>query len=367
MNHPILHLPRSFLMFLESAHRSSCLIAILLAMISGSSAYAADSATAPQELLYWTTSQNLSSSQRAELSKIAPNVRFVDFSRSEALARATEIHGADARLVSEKFLAAAKNLRWVQAQSAGVDRYLGLKNLMENDRIIFTNMKTAHGPVISEHVFAMLLHLRRDLGVYLDAQRKGVWSRGASAQPVALSGTTLVVAGMGGIGREIAKRGKGFDMEVLATVRTAREAPAYVDELGTADDLDGFLARADVVVISLPLTDETLGLFDADRIARIKPEAIIINIGRGPIVDTDALVAALQSGHLAGAGLDVTNPEPLPRNSPLWAMDNVVITPHVASRAQLTGDRRAEIFRKNVELFAQGQELINVVDKEAGY
>ena len=317
-------------------------------------------------LVYWTSVPN--EAEIAELNKAVPGVRFVTrLRRQDALGRATEFHGADAHLVSEPFLAAAENLRWVQSWSAGVDRYLGLKGLMENDAITFTNMKGAHGPVISEHVFAMLLYLRRDLGAYLAAQREGRWDRRAGKGQAALAETTLLVAGMGGIGREIAKRGKAFDMEVLATVRTAREAPDYVDQLGTAKDLDRFLPRADVVAIALPLTKETRGLFDAERIAKIKRGAILINIARGAIVDTDALVKALASGHLAGACLDVTDPEPLPAESPLWAMKNVVITPHVAGRAELTRKRRMAIFRENVKRFAEGAGLVNVVDKKAGY
>ncbi len=324
-------------------------------------------AAEPDDQLVYLTSA-LDEAQVAAMAEAAPNVRFVTgLSRKDALARAAEFHGADAHLVSDAFLSAATNLRWVQSWSAGVDRYLKLEGLMKNDAITFTNMKGAHGPVISEHVFAMLLYLRRDLGAFRAAQREARWDRRAGKDQAALAETTLLVVGMGGIGREIAKRGHAFDMNVLATVRTARTAPDYVQELGTAKDLDRFLPRADVVAIALPLTSDTRGLFDAERIAKIKPGAILINIARGAIVDSDALVAALKSGHLGGACLDVTDPEPLPVASPLWAMDNVVITPHVAGKAELTKERRLAIFRENVERFAKGEPLVNVVDKKAGY
>ena len=177
----------------------------------------------------------------------------------------------------------------------------------------------------------------------------------------------MLVVGMGGIGSEIARRAKGFDMRVLATVRSARPAPDYVDELGTAADMDRYLAEADVVAVALPLTDETRGLFDAERFALMKAGAYFLNIGRGPIVDTDALLAALQSGHLAGAGLDVTDPEPLPADHPLWRQPKVIITPHVASRAELTMERRWSVFRENMRRFGAGEGLVNVVDKGAGY
>jgi len=319
-----------------------------------------------EPLLYWTSA--LDEAQVAELAELAPRVEFVTgLDREAALSRAADFHGADAHLVSEEFLAAATSLRWVQSWSAGVDRYLGLEGLMGNDAIAFTNMKGAHGPVIAEHVFAMVLSLARQLPAFHAAQREGTWNRRAGRGQFALAESTLVVVGMGGIGREIAKRGHGFDMEVLATVRTRRTAPDYVDELGTNKDLDGYLARADVVAIALPLTDETRGLFDAERIARIKPGAVLVNIARGPIVDTEALVAALESGHLKGACLDVTDPEPLPSDSPLWAREDVIITPHTAGAAQLTGERRWALFRENVQRFARGEELVNLVDKEAGY
>ena len=317
-------------------------------------------------LVYWTTA--LPSADAKALEAAHPKVRILtDLSREDALARANEIHGADAHLCSPAFLAKAKNLRWVQSWSAGVDRYLGLDGLMKNEAIAFTNMKGAHGPVISEHVFALMLSLRRALPAYAAAQRGARWDRKAGTGQKALAGSTLVVAGMGGIGREIAKRGKAFDMKVLATVRTKREAPDYVDELGTAEDLDRFLEQADVVAIALPLTDETRGLFDAARLAKIKRGALLINIARGAIVETPALLEALRNGTLAGAGLDVTDPEPLPADSPLWKMDNVLITPHVAGRAELTQERRMAIFRDNLARFAAGRPLRNLVDKKAGY
>lgn len=317
-------------------------------------------------LVYGTSA--LDTEEAADLQAKHPGVRFVTgLDRKTAQERAAEFHGLDAHLLTPETLAAASNLRWVQSWSAGVDRYLGLDGLMKNDAITFTNMKGAHGPVISEHVFALLLHLRRSLAPYLAAQREGRWQRNAGSNQKALSGSTLLVAGMGGIGREIAKRGKAFGMEVLATVRTERPAPDYVDELGTAEDLDRFLARADVIAIALPLTSATRGLFDAERLAKTKQGAVLINIARGPIVDTEALMAALRSGKLGGAGLDVTDPEPLPDGHPLWSMDNVIITPHVAGRAELTRTRRLDIFRENVARFSDGRDMVNVVDKEAGY
>lgn len=303
-----------------------------------------------------------------QLAESAPNIEFVyGLSAEEQLARAAEFHAADAHLLTPEFLAAADKLHWVQAWSAGVDTYLALETLRKTDRIVLTNMQGIHGPVIAEHVMGMILTLSRAFPAYLEAQARGVWERAAGSGQRALAGSTLLVAGMGGIGTEVAKRAHGFDMRVLATVRSRRAAPAFVDELGTDKDLERFLPLADFVVICLPLTKDTEGLFNARMFELMKDDAVLVNIGRGPIVETDALVAALKAGHIGGAALDVTDPEPLPDGHPLWSMDNVFITPHVAGAAALTGTRRELLFQENLRRFGAGEPLLNVVDKAAGY
>jgi phosphoglycerate dehydrogenase-like enzyme len=310
----------------------------------------------------------LDADQRSELEAVAPNIRFVvGLTDTEALARAAEFHGADAHLLTEDFLAAAVNLRWSQSWSAGVDRYVRLAGLTGNDRIVLTNMKGVHGPAIAEHVFAMLLSLTRDLDAYRRAQDQAAWDRSAGSGLTTLSGRTMLVVGMGGIGSQIARRAHAFDMRVLATVRTPRPAPDYVDALGVAADLDRFLAEADVVAVALPLTEETSGLFDAEKFSLMKEGTYFINIGRGGLVVTADLLAALEGGRLAGAGLDVTDPEPLPADHPLWRNERVLITPHVASRAELTSERRWQMFVENARRFGAGEPLLNVVDKQLGY
>lgn len=320
----------------------------------------------PEELLYLAS--GLDEEQLAELQKLAPNLRVVSgLDKVSALELADQAHGIDAHLLTPEILGAASNLRWVQSWSAGVESYLTIAELRESESIVMTNGRGTSGPAIAEHVFAMLFQLSRGLQHYRAEQLERRWTRGAGGEMFALSGRTLLVAGMGGIGSEIARRGHGLDMRVLATVRTAREAPQYVDELRTGDALDELLPRADVVAIALPLTDETEGLFSASKLALMKPGAILINIGRGKIVQTDALVAALESGALGGACLDVTEPEPLPADHPLWGFDNVVITPHVASRSALTSERHWDLLRENFRRFAVGEPLLNVVDRQLGY
>lgn len=318
------------------------------------------------ELVYLTSEWDEEEHQLLE--GLAPNVRFVSgLSAEQRLARAGEFHGADAHLLTPEFLAAADQLRWVQSHSAGVDRYMNLDELTARDEVVLTNMKGVHGPVIAEHVMGMLLSSSRALPAFQRAQDEGRWDRRAGSGQRVLAGSTLLVVGMGGIGTEVARRAHAFDMTVLATVRSPRPAPEFVAELGTATDLSRFLALADVVVICLPLTEETRGLFDAERLAEMRDDALLINIGRGPIIDTDALVDALERDQLGGACLDVTDPEPLPAGHPLWSREDVIITPHTASAGELTGRRRAQLFHENVRRFAAGEPLLNVVDKTVGY
>ena len=304
-----------------------------------------------------------------QLEASAPNLRVVSgLNRESALALAGEADGADVGLVTQEFMAAADQLTWIQIPSAGVERYLARPEIQSApDSVVLTNARGVHGPVIAEHVFGMLLSQTRGLAAAQQAQSEGSWDRGVGTGNTSLAGNTLLVVGMGGIGTEVAKRAKGFDMRVLATVRSQRAAPDFVDRLESAEHLDELLPEADVVVVCLPLTAETEGLFDAERVGRMKRGARLVNIARGQIVDTEALLAALESGQLAGACLDVTYPEPLPAEHPLWSRADVLITPHVAGRADLTGERREALVLENLQRFAAGEPLLNAVDREAGY
>ncbi len=290
-------------------------------------------------------------------------------SAEQALELAPRAHGAEVRWATDEFLQQAKQLRWVQATSAGVDRYLGNQALIDSEQIVFTNMQGMHGPTIADHVFGLLLTLTRDLRFHAQPETRGKWQRQGSQElkPVALEGRTLLVVGLGGIGREVAKRGKGFGMTVWATKRRATPPPSYVDRQETSDALLELLPDADVVVLCVPLTEETRGLMNADAFAAMQMDTYLINIARGPVVDTDAMVTALKNGTLAGAGLDVTDPEPLPTEHPLWSLPNVIITPHIAARSALTREDWNRLYRENLRRFALGEPLLNVVDKTAGY
>ena len=319
-----------------------------------------------EELLYLTT--GMSDEHLAEIAELAPNITIVSgLDRETAVAHAGRADGVDAHLLSSAFLEAAPDLRWVQSWSAGVERYITIPELMARDEIVLTNMKGMYGPVIAEHVFAMMLSMTRDLEFYMDAGRRGVWERGDGSAMGALQGRTMMVVGLGGIGSEIAMRAHAFGMRVLATARIERPAPPYVEVLGTAKDLNDLLPEADVVVLAVPLTDGTRHMINRETLGMVKDGAWLVNISRGAVVDTDALVEALDSGKVGAAFLDVTDPEPLPEGHPLWGRDNVLITPHVAARAELSADRRWALMRENMRRFSAGEPLLNVVDKAAGY
>jgi phosphoglycerate dehydrogenase-like enzyme len=313
---------------------------------------------------------DLTPAQQSELASLAPQLRVLNLaSREQALAHAAEADGIDARFATPEFLKAAPQLVWVQAMSAGVDRYVALPGIADNDKLVLTNLKGVHGPAIADHVFGMLLELTRDLRFHAGEQAASRFTReGSGTRPIALQDRTLLVVGLGGIGSEVAQRAHGFGMKVVATRRNAATpAPEWIEHVGPPEELAALLPKADVVVICVPLTKETEKLFDAKTIDLMKSGAFLVNVARGKVVDTQALVAALQSGRLAGACLDVTDPEPLPKESPLWLMKNVVLTPHVASDAELTDERSWAVLKENLRRFAGGEKLENVVDKKAGY
>ncbi|MDO8860378.1 D-2-hydroxyacid dehydrogenase [Haliea sp. E1-2-M8] len=259
-------------------------------------------------------------------------------------------------------------LLWIHSYTVGMDRCSGASEAQQADRI-FTNNQRLSGPTIAEHGIAMLLAISRGLPAYTAAQAERQWRRELSAELAfgELAGKTVLVAGLGGIGTEVARRAHGLGMRVTATRNSSREGPGFVSYVGLADELGKLAGEADVVVNALPLTEQTAGLFDADLFALIQPGAIYINVGRGKTTDTAALVAALQSGHLYGAGLDVTEPEPLPEDSPLWLLPNVIITPHVAAAGGGSLQRSALIATENLRRYVKGEPLLNLVDLEAGY
>lgn len=263
---------------------------------------------------------------------------------------------------------AGPQLRWIHHYSVGMDRCKGA-TAKQLDEIVFTNNKRLSAPPIAEHSIAMLLSLVRNLPGYHRAQQNKSWKpdRSRSAGFGELTGKTLLVAGLGGIGTEIARRAHGLGMRVIATRNSSKEGPDFVEYVGLADELHALASRADVVVNALPLTAQTSALFDADFFNAIKPGAIFLSVGRGKSTVTADLVSALQDGRLYAAGLDVTDPEPLPADSPLWSMDNVIITPHIAATSSDSTYRSLTIAVENLRRYVAGEAMLNVVDLRLGY
>lgn len=301
------------------------------------------------------------------LRTLAPNVEIVIAdSQDDADAQAERVDGCDARFLTATFLAKATRLRWVQAMSAGVERYVALRPLVDGPALL-TNMQGMYGTAIADHALGMTLALVRGLPQWLEHQRAGSWAKSENVTQDELTGKTMLVLGLGGIGRELARRAHACGMRVLATDAHPDATPAFVDRIALPAALDGLLPDADVVAICLPLTPKTRLLFDADRLHRMKRGAILVNVARGAIVDTQALLTALDAGALGGAALDVVDPEPLPPEHPLWSNPRVLLTPHVSGRSPLSSTRRFELFAENMRRFARGLPLLNVVDKSAGY
>jgi phosphoglycerate dehydrogenase-like enzyme len=237
----------------------------------------------------------------------------------------------------------APQLRWVQATFAGAGQQLAAAGLSRDDleRIVWTSSVGIHATPLGEWALLGILALTKGLPRLEADKRARRWAH----YPVdEISGTTVLIAGLGEIGREVARLAEAFGMNVLSTRRTE-------------GDLDELLPRADSVVVTLPLTDETRGMFDRRRIGLLKRGAIFVNIGRGPVVDEQALIDALRSGHLRGAALDVFATEPLPADSPLWDVDNVILSPHTAAQSMHENERIVELFADNLRRYLAGDEL----------
>lgn len=264
-----------------------------------------------------------------------------------------------------EYLHGSEKLLWLQTNSAGVEPYIVPGVLAEHTML--TNATGAYGLAISEHMLGMLLEIMKKLELYRDEQQRENWqSRGAVSS---VYGSTVLVLGMGDIGGEFGMRCKALGAKVLGVRRKNAEKPEYADEVHLIEDLDELLPRADVVAVTLPGTAATKGLIGRERIAKMKDGAVLLNVGRGYIVDTDALCDALESGKLSGAGLDVTEPEPLPRGHRLWKIPTAVVTPHISGFYHLkeTHERIVRIFAENLERFRKGEPLKNQVDFATGY
>ncbi len=262
-------------------------------------------------------------------------------------------------------LKASKKLELLQLQSAGVGRYAEDKALPEG--AVLANATGAYGLAISEYMLGVLLELYKKLHLYRDHQAESNWSYAGRVKLIYNS--TALIVGLGDIGGEFARRLKALGAYTIGIRRKDREKPDYLDELHLTDRLEDLLPRADIVAMSLPETSHTIKVINRKTLGLMKPDAVLINVGRGSAIDTEALCDALENGHLLGAALDVTDPEPLPREHRLWKIRNAVITPHVSGGFSLqeTHDRIVRIAADNLEALLNGRTLSNVVDLSAGY
>ena len=262
--------------------------------------------------------------------------------------------------IRQLFLKAPK-LKWVHALTAGVDKLIFPE--MQNSNVILTNSRGIHGIPVSEHVFSLMLAFSRCLHLTLRQQLEKKWKR---VLPDEIHEKTIGIVGLGSIGREIAKKAKGLGMQVLATRRKLSHE-IFVDKMYPPDKLKEMLALCDFVVVALPLTEQTKELIDMEHLSAMKRSAYLINIARGSVLRESDLVEALEKGLIRGAGLDVFEQEPLPENSPLWGMPNVIITPHVAASSPYYLDRAIKLFADNLARYANGGEMFNIIDKHKGY
>lgn len=253
-------------------------------------------------------------------------------------------------------------LKWIQSSAAGMDHCLVPAVMKSN--ILVTSASGLFADQVAEQTLALLLGLLRGLPIFFRQQHAKEFVRRPTRD---LTGTVVGIVGFGGNGRRIAEVLAPFHVKIIATDLFPEKKPANVAELWPAERLDEMLPLVDVLILALPLNRDTEGMFGAKEFSRLKPGAMFINVARGPIVVEHALVSALQSGHLAGAGLDVTEIEPLPASSPLWEMSNVIITPHVGAQSATRYDDVTNFFCENLRRFLAGQELLHVVDKELGF
>ena len=268
-------------------------------------------------------------------------------------------------------LAATAHLRWIAYWSAGLDGKLSPAILERN--LFLTNASGVHGPNIAEHVLMFMLMFTRRMEFHLRSQIAGVWNRDPAERRFGadeLAGQTLGIVGLGRIGEALTARAKAFEMRVIATKRNPKaryEASIVPDALYSPEDLPRLLAEADHICIAVPYSPETHHLINAEMLGHIRPSAYLYNIARGKVIDEAALIAALQSSRIAGAGLDVFEQEPLPADSPLWQMENVLITPHVSGITPHYFARFARLFAANLKRYLNQQPLQNLYDPTRGY
>ena len=297
-----------------------------------------------------------------------PGIAFTavgDLTELAPLVGATDVlvisdpRGAEGEVLAAALRRPENAVRWVQIVSAGVD---GLVSHGIPSSLVITNQGGALAPQVAEHAMALLLGIARQIGPIYERSHRHTWDRVFAPAIFSLEGRVLAIAGFGNIGRELARRAKSFDMRVLGLARSPKDEP-FADEMHPLTALHAVLGRADVVAVCIALGPSTRRLIDARAFAACKPGALLINVSRGETIDPVALRAALESGRLAGAAVDVTDIEPLPDGDPLWGSPNLIVSPHVAGGGgAFTGKRIADMVVDNLQRYQRGEPLLHVVD-----
>jgi D-3-phosphoglycerate dehydrogenase len=301
----------------------------------------------------------------AQIQAAAPRAEIVDAGQERV---AVELPAADVFCGHAKApvpwddVVRGGRLLWIQSSAAGLDHCL-VPSVVESS-IIVTSASGVLADQVAEHTVALLTGLLRSLPVYFRAQQKKEYVRRPTRD---LHGRTIGIVGLGGVGRRVAQVLAPFKTRILATDMYPVDKPPYVESLWPADRLEELLPLVDILILSVPLTDQTRWMIDARRLAMLKPGTLLMNVARGQLVVENDLVAALESGHLSGAGLDVAAEEPLPPSSRLWDLPNVIITPHVGGQSARRIDDMTDFFCENLRRYQSGEPLVNLVDKRLGY
>lgn len=304
----------------------------------------------------------------ADWQTASSKVRLVPASGNNVM---SEIADADAFIgePSPEMVRAGKKLQWVQVTSAGVERVLHRSggNDLRDSNIVLTNNQIVQGPEIADHAMAMLLTLSRNLPLYISDRAKEHWRRGEAYKGIELNGKSGVIIGCGGIGMQIAVRAWAHGMKIVCVDPEDLPYSPFVTRTVKPDQLNEVLPAADVVFVSAPHTEKSHKMMGPAQFELMKQNSYFIAVSRGGLYDLPSLVKALDSKRLAGAGVDVTDPEPLPPGNALWKFENAIITPHIAGRSDLDRGRMLGTVKENIRRFAEGLPLINVVDKQKGY
>lgn len=302
---------------------------------------------------------------RRQIAAAAPAAEIVDAGQ-ERIAQeitAADIYCGHAKVpIDWDAVVRGGRLRWIQSSAAGMDHCLVTP--VVDSEITVTSASGVLSNQVAEHALSLVLALTRSLKVFFAAQQAREFIRRPTRD---FHHATIGIVGFGGVGRRIAEVVLPFQVRILATDLFPIDRPPYVESLWPAERLPDLLAEVDVLFLAAPLTAATRGMIDGQAIAKMKRGALLINVARGPLVDEDALVAALRAGHLAGAAVDVTEEEPLPAASALWEAPGVIITPHVAGQSRLRIDQMTDFFCDNLRRYLDGKPLRNLVDKQLGF